>query len=148
MPTAAKLVGAVLFGLLGAGLALYLPAILPESMPYGALLPVSAAVAALCGWMIAGAAAGRGRSYAEGAATGARTAVTAAFAVLFVFSVEQMLALAFRRLYDGPVEAVIGIFEQMVKLAPLLIDAGFIALLVIGGMVAGALTEGAGRRWR
>lgn len=148
MPTAAKLVGAILFGCLGAVMALYAPAILPESMPHGALLPVSAAVAAVLGWMISGAAAGRGRSYAEGASTGVRTAVTATLVVLFAFSVVQMLKLAFRKLYDGPVEAVVGVFEEMVKLAPLLLDAGFIILLVAGGMVAGALTEAAGRRWR
>lgn len=147
MPTAAKLAALILFGLLGAGLAAYVSTLLPPEMPDDLLLPVVAGLSAVSGWRISGAAAGRGERLSEAAATGIRTAVTALFFSLMGFAVAEMIRQAFRRVYDGPMEAVVAVFEEMVELLPLLADAGFVAAFVAGAVVAGILTGMVGRRW-
>lgn len=147
MPTAAKLAALILFGLLGAGLAAYVATILPPEMPDDLLLPVAAGLAAVSGWRISGAAAVRGATLSEAAATGIRTAVTALFLSLLGFAVAEMIKQAFRKVYDGPVEAVVAIFEEMVEFLPLLADAVFVAAFILGAVGAGLLTGVVGRRW-
>lgn len=146
MPTAAKLMGTLLFGLIGAMVALRIPDFLPEGMQTGLLLPMTVAVSALMGWRIAGTRGG-GQSYGDAAATGILTVALSTIVLLAVFGFMEMLKLTERMVYKGPVEAVMGIFEQMLKLAPILLNIELLGMMAIGGMLAGLACEIAGRRW-
>jgi hypothetical protein len=148
MPTAPKLAAAILFGLLGAAVALYLPRVMPAGTPFGMLLPVCAGIFAVTGWRVSGTLAERKPGHGDAMATGLRTASIAALVVLFLFSVAQMIELALRMRYDGPVEALVAIFEEMVKIAPYLADLPFLLMLAAGAALAGLLTGAVGRRWR
>lgn len=146
MPTAAKLVGALLFALIGAAVALRLPFVLPEGTKTGLLLPISAVVGGLLGWRIAGGRSGR-QSYGDAAATGVLTVAVSVLSLLLTFGFMEMLRLTQRMAYKGPVEALLGVFEQMLKFAPVLLDTQILVTLVIGGLLAGLACEAAGRRW-
>lgn len=146
MPTAAKLMGAILFGLLGALVALRIPDFLPEGMRSGLLLPTTAAVSGFLGWRVAGTRSG-GQSYGDAAATGLLTVALATFSLLLIFGLMEMLHLTERMVYKGPVEAVVGIFEQMLKLAPVLLNIELLGIMAIGGLLSGLACEAAGRRW-
>lgn len=152
MPTAAKLAGAVFFALLAVALAVYVPQILPAGMARGRLLPVAVVIAALTGWRVAGTALtvapDRPKSHAEAASIGMRTAVIALLVALFAFAVGEMARQALRKIYDGPVDALVGVFEELVEFLPPLADPTFVAILLLGGALAGVLTGLVGRRWR
>lgn len=148
MPTAAKLAGLVFFAALGALMALYVPRLLPEGTVRGLFFPLTVGIAGVTGWRVAGRALDRGKGLSESAATGMRTAVIALFFVLLAFASGEMLKQAFRRTYDGPVEAVVGVFEEFIEFLPLLADPGAGVLLLVGGAIAGVLTGIVGRHWR
>lgn len=146
MPTAAKLTGFLLFALIGAAVALRLPAYLPEGTKAGLLLPVTVAMAGLMGWRVAGTRSG-GQSYADAAATGVLTVTLSVLTLLLTFGLLEMLRLTQRMIYKGPMEAIIGIFEQAIKFAPLLLKTDLLLVMGLGGILAGLACEAAGRRW-
>ena len=146
MPAAAKLVGGILFALIGAAVALRLPHYLPEGMKAGLLLPITVVVAGLLGWRLAGTRSGS-QSYLDAAATGLMTMTASVLTLLFIFGLLEMLRLTERMIYKGPMEAVIGIFEQALKFAPLLWHADLLLVMAGGGVLAGLACEAAGRRW-
>lgn len=146
MPTAAKLVGCLLFAFIGAAVALRLPALLPEGTRTGLLLPLSVVAAGFFGWRIAGGRSG-GQSYGDAAATGLLTIGITVLCLLACFGTAEMLRLTQRMVYKGPVEAVVGIFEQMMKYAPVLLNTDLLLVFGIGGMAAGLACEAAARRW-
>ncbi|OYU19731.1 MAG: hypothetical protein CFE34_03695 [Rhodobacteraceae bacterium PARR1] len=146
MPTAAKLMGALLFALIGAAVALRLPAYLPEGMKIGLLLPITLSVSGLLGWRLAGPRSGQ-QSYSEAAATGLMTVTVTVVTLLLIFGLLEMLRLTQRMIYKGPMEAVIGIFEQAMKFAPHLWHSDLLLVMGIGGLLAGLACEVAGRRW-
>ena len=146
MPTAAKLIGLILFALIGAAVALRLPAYLPEGMRTTLLLPLTVAVTGVLGWRIAGRRSG-GQSYADAAQTGLLTVALSVLSLLALFGTMEMLRLTQRMIYKDPLEAILGIFEQALKFAPLLAKADLLVVMGAGGILAGLACEAAGRRW-
>lgn len=145
MPTAAKLIAAVAFGVLGVLLALvYIPG-LPEGSQIGWLRETSAVIGLLCGWFVMGRLTGR--RYAESMSTGVRTSVTVVFWVLLVFSIYVMVQRSTKMLYDGPMEAVLAVFDLMLGYGRLMLNTEFISTILVGGLIGGAVSEYAGRRW-
>lgn len=146
MPTAARL-----FAMLGfAAMAffvteLYKP-LLPEGTQMGMFTPINVAVGALAGWMVMGRLAGYG--YVAAVSSGLRTALTALFYALFIWSANEMLQRSMDMRYDGPVEAlqqmlVLGV--DFVKLG--LTDPQVPIALFAGGLCAAFLSEWAAREW-
>lgn len=146
MPTAAKLVGAILFALIGAAVALRLPDYLPVNLRTSLLLPITVVVAGLLGWRLAGTRSG-GQSYGDAAGTGLLTVTVTVLTLLLVFGVLEMLRLTKSRAYEDPMEAIIGIFEQAQRLAPTLWHSDLLLVMGVGGVLAGLACEAAGRRW-
>ncbi|MBZ4690281.1 TrgA family protein [Cereibacter changlensis] len=146
MPTAAKLFAAMAFAAAAYIAAGIYATGLPEGTPTGLLGPVSAALGLVCGWRVSGALAGRGLAAAMG--TGVRTSATIAFWALLVFSTARMLRDSTRMIYDGPVEALQGVFSWGVIYGRLLLAPEVLAALVLGGIVGGWLSEWASQRWR
>lgn len=146
MPTAAKLVAALAFALTGFLGAEAFKLGMPPGMAFGPFSLVIAAIGVLCGWTISGRLAGAG--YTASVGYGLRSSVTIAFWGLLIYSTERMVQRSLDMLYDGPVEAVIGIFQLMVDLGQRLLTAEVLTVLAVGGVFGGLVAEWAARRWR
>lgn len=145
MPTAGKLCAAALFAALAYLTAeLFKPA-MPEGTAFGPFSWICAGIGAACGWLVMGP---RVRLDLAGViAAGLQTALVMALAALAGFATEIMIGRAFRKLYDGPAEAIIGIFEVMVNHGRLMLTPDVLAALLIGGPLCGVLAGMAGKRW-
>lgn len=145
MPTASKLVAAVLFAAVAALAAwVYIP-LLPEGTQTRLLVPITAAIGLGVGWWVMGP--NTGKSYAEAAATGLRTSLSIVFCAVLGFAIYVMLMRSTKMIYDGPMEAVLAVFAVMLEYGKLMGDANYIGVLVAGGILGGLITEFVGRRW-
>ena len=145
MPTAAKLVGAVLFALVGAlGALTYIP-LLPEGTLTGWLVPGCAALGLASGWMVMGP--NIGKSYAEAIATGFRTVVTIVFFAMLLFAIYVMIIRSTHMLYKGPMEALLAVFAIMLEYGKVMWGRDFLVVLAVGATIGGLVTEFVGRRW-
>ncbi|NEX45523.1 TrgA family protein [Pseudotabrizicola algicola] len=147
MPTAAKLFAAIAFALVSAVTAHFYVLSLPESRPVGALYLVSVAVGIICGWLIMGPAAKRARGRVDAMGSGVRTALTIAVVVVLIFACADMLDRALKGRYKTPLDALLGVFEQALVLAPPLARPDIIGVMLLGGLLSGAVAHWAGRRW-
>jgi hypothetical protein len=146
MPTAAKLVAFVAFLMTGFLAAEAFKLGMPPGMSFGPFSLVIGIIGGICGWRIAGRLAGHGYSASVG--YGLRTSVTIVFWGLLVYSTERMIQRALDMLYNGPVEAVLGIFQLMFELSQKVATPEVLTALVVGGVFGGAAAEWASRRWR
>lgn len=145
MPTAAKLVASVLFALLSFFVAdLYAQGI-TDGTRTTYLLPGCAALGLICGWRVMGKLVGKGMGDALG--SGIRTALTIVFFSLLLFSIYEMVVVSTKGLYDGPMEAVLAIFDIMLKYGRGLLTPELLVTIFVGGSLAGMATEWADRRW-
>jgi hypothetical protein len=147
MPTAAKLFAAIAFALVSAITAHFYVLSLPESRPVGTLYAVSIAVGVICGWMVMGPAAKRARGRVDAMGSGVRTALTILVVVVLIFACADMLDRAMKGRYKTPLDALLGVFEQALVLLPSLARPDIIGTMLLGGLLGGALSYGAGRRW-
>lgn len=145
MPTAAKLVAAALFAALALLAAEIYRPLLPEGTQTGWLHLGSAAIGLICGWRIMGRLVGKG--YLTAMNTGIRVSVTVLFWALLAFSIAVMIRRSTKMLYDDAGEAILAVFALMLDYAKLMLDAQFIAAVLLGGLLCGWLTEFVGRRW-
>ena len=145
MPTASKLVAAVVFALLGAVAAQTFIKHLPKGTPLGHFLEITAAIGFIVGWLVMGKLTRKG--YREAINSGMVTALILVFWALLVFSLYFMLKKSTRMMYDGPMEAVLGVFQLMFDYGKMLLVPDMLGVIIVGGMVAGLVTEWAGKRW-
>jgi len=146
MPTAAKLMAAVSFAVVGWIVAnAYVPN-MPEAQAVGYLREGVALLGAIVGWRVMGPSVGKG--YVEAGGSGIKTVVVLVFFALLLFSVYEMLMNSVKMRYDGPMEASLDVLMNMVRRSEALLSAGVIGSMLIGGIIAGILSENAGRRWR
>lgn len=145
MPTAAKMVAAILWG----GIAWYVSTLviplLPEGTQIGWFVEVNTALGLFAGWSVAGPRAGQGFNGAIG--YGITATVALVVLALFTHSVVEMVYQSLDKRYGSPGEAVIAVFEHFVDFGKLLLDKQVLTVLAIGGIVAGLVTEATGRRW-
>ena len=113
---------------------------------FGLFSYINTATGFLCGWIIVGPRAGRGMSAAI--SNGITGTVALAFWCLMLYALKQTWELSLRRRYDGPLEAVGGVFENALDYGEPLLNTGFFMLLIIGAVVTGVLSEIAARHWR
>ena len=145
MPTAAKALGALWFGAVGAIAAEAYKPLLPPETVFGLFVPICGALGLLAGWRVAGALAGRG--FNPAVATGLRTSVTLLFWALLVFSLREMLLRSMNRRYGGPTEALVGTFDIMLDYVSVMGDPAFLGVLIAGGIGGGLFAEWGARRW-
>ncbi|MDH5529367.1 MAG: TrgA family protein [Paracoccaceae bacterium] len=146
MPTAAKLFAAFAFAVLAFFAAEVFKPYMDEGTQFGAFSIVSGLVGLVCGWRIMGPEAGQGNWMAV--SSGLKTSACTVGLALVIFSIEEMLVLAFRRAYDGPMEAVVGAIGLGVDFVLRMLQWDFLAVIIIGGALGGLLSEWAARRWR
>ena len=144
MPTAPKLIAAILFALLAYFVSdLYKP-LLPEGTQVGLLSPVNALIGAFVGWTVMGRRAGDTMRAALG--YGLTTMAVIVFWSLLVWSAYIMVRRSTRLYYDGPIHALQDMFSLMVSYAALGATWEVIGSLVVGSLVFGWLTEQVARR--
>ena len=146
MPTMGRLAGAVFYGLLAGGLAWLRVPYFEEARAPRFWYPLCGIVGVLTGWVFVGPRTGQGTGPAIG--TGLTGAVALAFWVLFFLSGHDMIRLSMRGRYDGPMEAVTGVFAIMVDYALRFQSPLILAVWLGGGIIAGLLADALGKRYR
>ncbi|MFN3722084.1 MAG: TrgA family protein [Paracoccaceae bacterium] len=147
MPTAAKLVAGLVFGFV-AFVAAHLYALsLPDGATSGVLRQVSAVVGVLCGWFVMGPFAKRARGQIDAMGAGVRTSLTMLIVVVLTFAIVEMLDRAIKGRFKTPMDAVLSIFEQGLRLIGSVAQPDILAVLLLGGLVGGSVSRWAGRRW-
>ncbi|MGZ9809967.1 TrgA family protein [Pseudoroseicyclus sp. H15] len=146
MPTAAKMVSALLF----AGLALIVASSVASLYPDGVIGPrfiyLNAGIALVVGWLVLGQRAGHG--YVTALGVGLTTAAAVFLWALFLFSFAQMIDRSFDKVYDGPVEALVDVFRFMWENAQIVAVQEVVLTLAIGGVLIGAVVEFVSHRAR
>lgn len=145
MPSAGRIVGAILVGLLAWYVSeLYKP-LMQEGTDFGHFSIYNAALGVLLGWVMLGY---RAHSFRRSSVSAGLTAVAAlVFWGLCLHSIAEMLKLSLRKAYDGPVEAVIGVAQLMIKYGAIMATPEMLVTLIVGGCVTGYLSGWAEQRW-
>lgn len=146
MPTSAKLMAAVCFAVVGWVLANYYAMNMPDASAAGPIREGAAVVGAFVGWMVMGPSVGRG--YVEAAGSGIKTAVVLAVVALFFLALREMIDNSVKMRYDGALDAILDVFQTMAKRSVSLLSLGVFGTILLGGIIAGLLTENVGRRWK
>lgn len=145
MPTAGKLIGAVLFAAMAWYVSDLVKPLLPEGTPTGMLSPINAVFGWLMGWRIMGRRAGEGFVSATGLAI--TTGVAIVFWCLLAWGGYEMYDRSIRKLYDGPFEALQDMAQQMIEYGKLAAEPNVVLSWFVGSLLAGWITEFFGQRW-
>ena len=146
MPTAPKLVGAILFGALGLFLATLYAPILDQTEGRRPWLWISGVIGLWAGWSLMGKRTGQG--YSIGMGLGLTSAVALTFVTIFVMAFLKMAARSMRGTFDSPTDAIVGLFENVSDYVVLLGVPVVVLTLLVAGVVFGLVTEFVGRRYR
>ena len=146
MPTAAKLVSAVIFALVAVWAAIeYIPQ-LPPNSDVGYFREIMGALGLLLGWRSMGRSAGKG--YRESLGYGLRTSALIVFWALLGFSTYTMLQRSTRQIYRSDAgKALLDVPRIMLEYGKLAVAQDVVIALFVGGVVGGLLAELAARRW-
>lgn len=145
MPTGPKLFAAILMACLAFVVSQMIKPLFPQGTDLGWFSQVNAGIGLVIGWMFLGVRCGTG--YANATAMGLTAVAGLVFWGLLAHSVYVMVVRSMRMMYDGPMEAVLGVFELMLEHAHLMAVPSVIGTLVAGGLILGALVEWSSRRW-
>jgi hypothetical protein len=88
-----------------------------------------------------------GKGYFRAIGSGWKTIVVLVFFALLFSAIYEMLQLSVRMRYDGPLDAILDVFQRMMDRSVPLLTVPVLGAMVIGGAIAGMLTENASRRW-
>jgi len=145
MPTAPKLIAALLFGALAFFVSDLVKPLLPEGTQFGIFAPFNTAVGALMGWRISGSRAGLSMRASLG--YGLTTTVITVFWCLFIWSGYLMVSASTRLRYNGPMHALQDMGVMMIEFAQTMATGPVIGSLVVGSLFFGWLTEHVARRY-
>ncbi len=145
MPTAARLIAAICFGALGLAFAYAATTYFAEARQPSYWFPLNGGIGLIVGWVIAGTRAGNGTG--AGIGNGITAGVALLFWVFFFVSFADMIQKSMRNAYDGPVEAVVGIFELIGDYAVQFAHMDLGVLMLVGSVVSGLIVEFVAARW-
>jgi len=146
MPTGAKAMAAITFAIVGWLIAnAYVPN-MPEAQTVGRLRECVALIGAVIGWNVMGNSVGK--TYIEAIGSGWKTVIVLVFFALLLFGIYEMFQQSVKMRYDGPIDAILDVFKRMWVRSPPLLSFDVLTMALIGGGVAGILSENANRRWR
>lgn len=146
MPTAARLVAAVLLAILGWILSVQIRPLMPEGTAFGWFNYVNALIGFCVGWVAVGSRAGRG--FVPGINNGLTGVAVLFIWGLAVHSSYEMFRLAMRNRYDGPMEAVTAIFLIASEFGLMIATVPVLVAAVVGAVIVGLVADVAARRWR
>jgi len=107
----------------------YVKPLLPEGQPTPYLYPVSTIVPALSAWKVVGRLIGRGWTNAIN--TGVYGMAVALFFTLLTFAIGEMVKRSMRFQYDGPMDAIVGMFGIVLEYGALLLTLRDLDLLEV-----------------
>lgn len=147
MPTAGKMTAAVLFGILTWYASELIKPTFPEGTDLGFFTEINTAIGIICGWIVAGSRAGTG--YNAAVSYGLTATAALVFWGLLLQSGGVMIRQSMRvsNSYGSAFEAVIDVFNLMLEHGAQMATPAIIGTLVIGGIVAGLITEFIGSRY-
>jgi len=140
-----RLIAGFLIAMLAGLVAETLKGVMPSDTGFGNLTVISMVIGLVVGWFVMGSRAGSGMI--DAISNGVTTAISLAFCGLLVQASYEMLRLSLMRRYDGVVEAIVAVFEIMLRFGAHLVDVKVITTLLVGGIVAALITEYAHQRW-
>jgi hypothetical protein len=146
MPTGAKAMAALTFAVVGFLTANAYAANVPEEASLGPVYEIMSILGAIVGWKVMGNSVGHG--YLGAVGSGWKTMVVLIFFALLLVGIYEMLQQSVKMRYDGPFDAVVDVFNQMLDRSVPLLSVGVLVVMTVGGGLAGILTENASRRWR
>ncbi|KPP88034.1 MAG: Fatty acid desaturase [Rhodobacteraceae bacterium HLUCCA08] len=146
MPTAARLVAALLWGALAWQISQLIIPLLPEGSQIGMFVEVNVVLGLIIGWTVAGSRAGQGFSGAVG--YGITASVALVVVGLFTHASVEMVYRSLEKRYRDAGEAVIGVFDLMTQFGKTMMTTDIVLTLLVGGIAAGLVTEAVNRRWR
>lgn len=145
MPTAAKLLSALILAAVGWMCGELVKPLMPEGRDLSYLSPTTAAVGFLVGWFYLGPRADRGLG-----TTGANAGTTLfvqVFMTLFTFAFAKMIGNSLRKRYDGPIDALQDIFIIGFEMAIEYTTAEIAAVAILGVFIASSSAFYAARKW-
>ena len=145
MPTAPKLIAALLFGALAFFVSDLVKPLLPEGTQFGLFSLVNTLVGVLMGWRISGARAGLSIQTSLG--FGLTTGVVTVFWCLFIWSGYVMIQASMRMRYDGPLQALQDMGVLMIEYAQTIATVPILGSILVGSLFFGWLTEQVSRRY-
>lgn len=146
MPTAARLVAALLWGALAWRISQLIIPLLPEGTNIGLFIEVNVVLGLIVGWTVAGSRAGQGFSGAIG--YGITASVALVVVGLFTHASIEMVYRSLDKRYGDAGEAVIGVFDLFTQFGRTMMTGEIIMTLLIAGIAAGLVTEAVNRRWK
>lgn len=145
MPTAPKVVSAILFAFIAWAASSLVRPYLPDGTQIAWMHQVCAAVGFVAGWVMSGARAGYGIRPSVG--YGFTTMALVVFWCLFLFAGQEALERSMARRYDGPIEAIGAMIKLMLEYGTLLLHWDVLVWLVISALFGGVVTELSAREW-
>ena len=145
MPTGAKAMAAFSFAVVAWITANTYAPNMPEANNIGYLREWTAVLGAIVGWRVMGNSVGKG--YLRAIGSGWKTMIVLVFFALLLFGSYEMLLLSVKMRYEGPLEAIMDVFQRMLDRSIPILNLPVLAAILIGGGIAGIMTENASRRW-
>ncbi|MEQ9039386.1 MAG: TrgA family protein [Silicimonas sp.] len=145
MPTAGKLIGAIVFAALAYFITDLVKPLLPEGTRLAWFSPVNALVGLAMGWTIMGK--GAGKTYRQSFGFGLTTLAATVFWCLVIWSGYEMLRRSTRLYYDGAMEALQDMAELFLIYGKLAAVSEVVIPALVGAIFVSWLTEFFARRW-
>ncbi|MEH6834587.1 MULTISPECIES: TrgA family protein [Falsihalocynthiibacter] len=145
MLSASRVVAGVVFAIVTWFACEFVVFTLPDDKNPGLFSVISAALAFVVAWRIAGPHQREG--YKAAFSTGLTTAVAITICVTFLHAGIEMIDQSMRKAYGGPMEAIVDMFSIAGKYAMIAATPFPIAIMVFGGIFGGFAVEWASRRW-
>lgn len=147
MPTAARLVAAIGFGIIAFMASEFFEVLLPEGTRTVYFAEGNVIFGLFAGWRGIGREVGRGPSAAI--TQGLITTIAMVFYALLFHSLYQMIQNAFDMKYNDAAGAVIGVFELAVEFSTMMAQSvPLMVTLLVGGAVVSLCAEWANARWK
>lgn len=146
MPTAAKLVAALIFAAVAWLVANRALQMEPTRTAPGLLREAMAVLGAICGWLVMGPRARERPAFALTA--GITTSLLAFLWAIVLFAVYHVLVRSYGSFYGGPMDALEAMVDSAILRFQLLRDPMVLSLLIGGGLVGGLVTHLSARFWR
>lgn len=146
MPTAAKLAAAILFGALAWYVSELVKPLFPDGTNLGRFSEYNGMIGFVVGWRVAGRRART--TWPNAVAYGVTAALAMLIVTLFVHSFLRMLSQSLRKIYNGPMDALVDVVRMVIESFQMVATTEIMLTLLIGGIVGGLMTEWVARNYK
>ena len=146
MPTASKLVAALLMAVLGWIVSDMIRPLMQEGTDFGIFNQLNAFLGFLAGWITVGRRTGNG--WMAGMGAGITGMMVMVFWGLFLQASYEMYQESLLRRYSDPMEALNGLFKLFWEFLQIMATQDIITVLLASAVVIGLLAEWAARSWK